>query len=67
MSERLTKEEVRIRVLEAVARHCSSREWNDVDLLAEKVKILSDFVFDQRSIAPKLAKREMRRPDRKSV
>ena len=62
-----SKVEIRTRVLEAVAHHCSSREWNDVDLLAEKVRILSDFIFDQRTIPPKLGRKELRQPDRKSV
>jgi|TARA_R110002124_G_scaffold257670_1_gene423376 hypothetical protein len=61
----LDKVEVRLRVLEAVARHCSSREWNDVDIICEKVKIISDFLFDQRTVGPRLAKPELRQPDRK--
>jgi len=60
----LDKVEIRLRVLEAVAHHCSAREWNDVDILAEKVRILSDFVLDQRSIST-LKKPEMRKPDLK--
>ena len=60
----MDKVEIRLRVLEAVAHHCSAREWNDVDILAEKVRILSDFVLDQRSISL-LKKPEMRKPDLK--
>lgn len=60
----MDKIEVRLRVLEAVAKHCSAREWNDVDILCEKVKIVSDFLFDQRSVGPRLVKPEMRQPDK---
>mgnify|MGYP003134713154 CR=1 FL=1 len=60
----MDKVEIRLRVLEAVAHHCSAREWNDVDILAEKVRILSDFVLDQRSIST-LKKTGMREPNLK--
>lgn len=60
----MDKVEIRLRILEAVAHHCSAREWNNVDILAEKVRILADFVLDQRSIST-LKKTGMREPDLK--
>jgi hypothetical protein len=40
-----------MRTLEAVARNGSARDWNDIDNMIEKVKILSDFVLDQRTVS----------------
>jgi hypothetical protein len=57
----LDKTEVRMRTLEAVAKNGSARDWNDIDNMIEKVKILSDFVLDQRTVSS-LKRPELKQP-----
>ena len=65
MSTTLDVTEVRLRVLDILGRHASTTDWRDVDNLAEKVRILSDFCMDARTIKP-LERRTVKAPSKSS-
>lgn len=65
MNTQLDASEIRLRVLEAYSRHARTSEWQDVDIIAEKVKMLADFIMDARTI--RTPERRMTRvPEKKS-